>query len=190
LPKLIDILKSFYAPTHPLHAQRAATLEPLTLRARAAVAAHHAYAALDDYVRQVAALNLAALQRRLRPDIFKVVVQLVAAASLVRDRGRTTDVVAALEAAEDAVDTAKTDREFAFAIENLTKQLDRVEGCIAGVRAAEQHQQWYGRICTSAVTTRVERDGGLEALAAVIPGLIGEPPVAGAAGQQRSVSAV
>src|SRR5262245_12988634 len=119
---IITTLKFLYITTHPLHAQRAATLEPLVRRAWAAVAAHAAYQ--HDYnIRQLAGLDLTRLQRRVRRDLFPVLVKAVTAATLIRDRGTAKDVVVAIEGAEAAVDGALRDREFDLHIQILQRDV-------------------------------------------------------------------
>ena len=136
MSSLIDSLKALYITPHPLHDARTATLRPLAFRARAAIAAHAAYGDMDDLVRAAAGLSATSLARRVRPDLLPLVTQLISAAALIRDRGRTTDVTDALANAEHAVDNAPRDREFESCTQSLQTVVERVEGCVAGLRVA------------------------------------------------------
>ena len=133
---LIDNLRNLYVTPHPLHDARTATLRPLATRARVAIAAHGTYDAMTELVLAAAALSVPALAPRVRRNLMANVTQLVNAATVIKGRGHTADVVDALEGAEAAVDGAPRDREFEAAIQKLTKIVERTEGCVAGLRAA------------------------------------------------------
>src|SRR5438445_3398585 len=113
-------LRSIYLTPLPLHDAPSPTLRPLNTRDRYAIAAHGTYDAMTELVLAAAALSVPALAPRVRRNLMANVTQLVNAATVIKGRGHTADVVDALEGAEAAVDGAPRDREFEAAIQKLT----------------------------------------------------------------------
>jgi hypothetical protein len=133
---IVQTLKSMYTVPSRHREARLNTLAPLIARAHAARDEHMVLTLQhEDTAHAAAKLDTRQVARFLRPELLPVVGRLRASAITLRDAGTAADLVAAIHAATDLVDSDQ-DRAFEASAAELTKVVDQVENTVRSLRQA------------------------------------------------------